>query len=423
MPSSDSGETYPNEMVRVLHDLAHVASSNEFDASSRNYWISIGCLGAIAFITFSLLLAIVVKFAWIQPMKSKRITRHKMRVCSISMFVLTGLLACGACLEGWDIAVHGVNGITDGLGDVCDVAEMFQTAGSAVDNGVVAMNNQIYYLQSQCPELSEIILECPIVKSLSQNFSDNSVGFTHDMKTALRITEASRQWVIVGLAVPVAIIGIVCFIGLFSASFNSLRTNRLSQVLAVLCVLICALVVSSEIMASVTGGDLCYQANNNTLGLINDILDHDSYEIAEYYSTCVGTNTILQPLSNIQHIISPWLTEISRFENCSTRNRDIISTRVSYVLGIITTVQKSDDCQALKDIWNSLVHTNLCDRLVPGVAWLWIIQLICVTMMVGAITCSSAVSASFRSSLTRCDERTHLFGGVGLSDAYVVPQG
>ncbi len=81
------------------------------------------------------------------------------------------------------------------------------------------------------------------------------------------------------IAFPI-MLGGGCLIGIISALCNLPQITQCSKILAFMSLLLASIMVGAQVSSSVAGSDLCVDANNNTIALINDMFDNTTTSAA-----------------------------------------------------------------------------------------------------------------------------------------------
>eukprot|EP00299_Pterocystis_sp_00344_P012178 c5807_g1_i1.p1 GENE.c5807_g1_i1~~c5807_g1_i1.p1 ORF type:complete len:460 (-),score=99.26 c5807_g1_i1:53-1402(-) len=417
----------PNPVVRALHNFVHITSSNKFDQSSEHYRASVICLGALFFSAALVLMAAIIRSIWFQPLRSKRITRHHWRMSAIFLFLASGSIVAAASIEGWAVAIKGVHGSRSELKNLLAIAEQLKSGGDFLVLGTDELWGEVDKQLPICPDIAPYIQ--PLNDSLTplvQEFQQDTAAFPHDVDRMIKAFDRTDSALQFGLAAPLMLIVIACASGFLAVACNITAFMRFSHILGLGVVFVTGLVVTAEVMFSVATADLCANADVNAVELIRQVMSNETYLAAKYCATCEKPNQILAPLPPAESLMEGFVGTVYSVDNCTDLARDELAERAGTLYALMKVIEKRDNCTQLHLIWDALLHDNFCDHVVPGVAFLWIFQGLCILVLVLAIIFGHAVTVSYRHSIAfsfraRGQESAPLVGRVGHTDANVVP--
>jgi hypothetical protein len=278
-----SSEYDPNEIVRALHGFAHFSSSNKFDILSKGYQISVGLLGGLFTLVLLSLAVFFMQIMWCSPIRPRNVTRYKWRFTSLA-FSLLGMVGVAlGILMGWQQVSSGMEDVSSAMAGIQGIANEFRTGG--------------VLLKLSCNELLDemnhenIVAECPSITQISDSFAEFFVPLTSDFETTtskfptdilnlrdgkVAVASTVLDWLI---AFPI-MLGGGLIIGVLSALCNLSQLTQCTKITVFLSLLLGSIVLGAQISSSVAGSDLCVDANNNTISLVNHLFDNTTTSAA-----------------------------------------------------------------------------------------------------------------------------------------------
>ena len=121
--------------------------------------------------------------------------------------------------------------------------------------------------------------------------------------------------------------------------------------------------------------DFCMEPSGNALGLVEDRY----YDMAAFYSTCHGTNPLIQPLASAAlslEAMNRTITALYADDAACEGNVYLkdCSRSISYAYSNLTAVEDSAQCQPVASSWDDLFNEAVCDNGYTGVYITWISQ-------------------------------------------------
>lgn len=135
--------------------------------------------------------------------------------------------------------------------------------------------------------------------------------------------------------------------------------------------------------------DFCMDPTPNAIGLTEE----SNRDIAEYYSSCNGTNPISEPIESAfvsVELIDITVTELSKSGGKCEGNIYLLhcSDVVTYANGNLTALLESAVCQPVKDDWDTFFQEAVCREGYQGLFDAWIadyctVFMLYVTLLIG----------------------------------------
>eukprot|EP00300_Choanocystis_sp_HF-7_P004909 c13774_g1_i1.p1 GENE.c13774_g1_i1~~c13774_g1_i1.p1 ORF type:complete len:416 (+),score=92.01 c13774_g1_i1:44-1291(+) len=398
----------PNRMIRSLHAFPHLASSSNFDQNNSRYLASIGLLGTLFFLTF---IAAFTAAVCLFRRKAKALDKIAWRILAVSLFLLAIMFATGATVLGWNDARANLHKVQNNLAAVHDLADQFSQGSDLIALAGQEFATDMFAFADECPKFR------PIAVAYNASVVDNTEQFKlntknlpaqlEDMRPALR---KAIRWVTASLAVPLTfllIVSAIAILGLLACGWR--WAFKLGRVTGLAVFMLCGLFVAAEVSASVMGADVCIDARENVLNLALELTNNRTYLTLKYYATCEGISVIQAPLEHVMTNLSDLGTTVENF-NC-TASKDNLIERIQILQVLLLLLDQEAGCEGIHQFWVRIVHENLCDSIVPGVAWLWIGQYLASLCVIGGLCVTYWVSMSYRLSIVwvaGADETTPL---------------
>eukprot|EP00301_Raphidiophrys_heterophryoidea_P018198 c31_g1_i1.p1 GENE.c31_g1_i1~~c31_g1_i1.p1 ORF type:complete len:460 (-),score=78.90 c31_g1_i1:218-1597(-) len=404
----------PNGMVDFLHHFPHIASSSNFDQQSSKYVASISLITVFFFLVFCGLIAYLCNvFYFRSPRKSffRAIERNNVRA---SIVVLCALIITASGLGsgfGWRMSVNGLDGMLDDIDTMHTLSNNMLLAGESVVLGaqqlLTALDDEI----PGCPDLA------PIAASFNQTFLATALEYEDDTHALPDLLEDAKpkihqgiRYVKACLLVPLLFSVVVSLFDIASTFSSSETVNRASRRVVIGAIVICGLVVCSQVAVTVLAGDFCDNPDVNAVNLIADTSGFNSttHLTAQYYAFCEIDNPTSLKLIDMQSQLLDLKAQINTLNCTSVKNpRGTVMMRINICYSLAVGIMTLTQCSALHPVWVSLVETHFCDDTVVGIAWLWMDQMFCVIVMVGISLLCHNLMLSYRRSLAFSSKSVH----------------
>jgi hypothetical protein len=277
-----TADTYsPNTMIKTLHGFVRVSSSNDFNYFSEDYRLSVGLLGATFGCVILAMFFFLIHLMYCRKVKPLKITRHRYRIMSVVGLLATCVVTVLASTEGWVVAIKGTDGAQDGFAQLQTKAQELENGGELTFVAGGELMTEVSLQEADCPVLTEYGAQfnSTYMVNATEFMSDTST-LPGDVDDLQKLAAKVSGWVKVSLAVPLALIGLTCVLGVGSVVLNSWKFSRISQITALVCIFVCALLISFEAAFSIFGSDLCMSPSKNTLSLLEEFASEEIYDIA-----------------------------------------------------------------------------------------------------------------------------------------------
>lgn len=357
---------------------------------------------------------------------SRASCRRRSSVPTAAMALLTLVLIAVGTIIYWTTGSQAGATAIEQLNRAADDAGTAAALGSQLESAGNLMLADLDALVPSCPVQYQTLAQqfVATVRPQIESFSQQSQSFVSTLgpipQAILSVKDKSSSVTLVamiGLLIPLGLVVLGCLVLVLAVCMS--HTGRctgpcircLAPVFFVPTVLIIAVAAATQLELGIAISSFCVNVDSNSLALIDHFGPQVTYELANYYIAGVGTNPLLQDLSDAEDQITKAKQSIVAaqpfVDNCPNWGK------YQEVLGALNStevsISRGNELLSTGNIYpyyEQAVREDICSTVVIGLGWLSLFQVLAGIVCLPFMTCLANTylkeqAASRRSEATR----------------------